>query len=175
MYVANAGDGGSNYTGFRLGRSATCGTCGDRPWACPTARSPGDVLFNSTGTNLAGTRVGTSLIDSFRGQRRTAGWQAAPGSPYAAQGLGPFGSEFRPTNPRQLFVSNAHGGADVGTVSAFDVAGNGALSLDRRLALPRPPDRALLGRDQPRRQLPVRRQHRRRRASRSYRIAAAAR
>ena len=31
----------------------------------------------------------------------------------------PFGSEFSPTNPFQLFVSNAHGGAGNGTVSAF--------------------------------------------------------
>ena len=53
---------------------------------------------------------------------------AAPGSPFAAQGLGPFGSEFRPTNPQQLFVSNAHDGAGNGTVSAFDVAANGTLT-----------------------------------------------
>jgi hypothetical protein len=33
---------------------------------------------------------------------------AAPGSPFPAQGLGPFGGQFRPTNARQLFVSNAH-------------------------------------------------------------------
>jgi len=45
---------------------------------------------------------------------------AAPGSPFPAQGLGPFGSEFRPTNPNQLFVSNAHNtAADSGTISAF--------------------------------------------------------
>ena len=47
------------------------------------------------------------MIDSFTvgfGGRLTA----APGSPFPAQGLGPFGSEFRPTNPSQLFVSNAH-------------------------------------------------------------------
>jgi len=53
---------------------------------------------------------------------------AAPGSPLAAQGPGPFGSEFRPTNPSQLFVSNAHGGEEAGSVSAFSVAGDGTLS-----------------------------------------------
>ena len=54
---------------------------------------------------------------------------AAPGSPSPAQGLGPFGSEFQPTNPQQLFVFNAHNvPADSGTVSAFDVAFNGALT-----------------------------------------------
>ena len=90
--------------------------------------APGDVLFNGTGTKLVGTEVGTSLIDSFTvgsGGRLTA----APGSPFPAQGLGPFGSEFRPTNPDQLFVSNAHNTAtDSGTVSAFKDHRNGRLS-----------------------------------------------
>jgi 6-phosphogluconolactonase (cycloisomerase 2 family) len=54
---------------------------------------------------------------------------AAPDSPLPAQGLGPFGSEFRPTNPDQLFVSNAHNiGAGTGTISAFKVAQSGSLS-----------------------------------------------
>ena len=54
---------------------------------------------------------------------------AAPGSLSTAQGLGPFGSEFRPTNPQQLFVSNAHNvGAGTGTISAFSVASNGSLT-----------------------------------------------
>jgi 6-phosphogluconolactonase (cycloisomerase 2 family) len=44
---------------------------------------------------------------------------AASGSPFNAQGLGPFGSEFSPTSPTELFVSNAHDGAGNGTVSAF--------------------------------------------------------
>jgi DNA-binding beta-propeller fold protein YncE len=85
------------------------------------------VLFNADGSNLVGTRVGTSLIDSFHvgGDGHI---HAAAGSPFAAQGPGPFGSEFRPTNPRQLFVSNAHGGPGNGSISAFSVAGDGALS-----------------------------------------------
>jgi hypothetical protein len=88
----------------------------------------GDVLFNSTGTNLVGTEVATSLIDSFR-----VGFfgylHAAPGSPFPGQGLGAFGSAFRPTNPNQLFVSNPHNlGNNVSTVSAFDVANNGTLT-----------------------------------------------
>jgi hypothetical protein len=94
----------------------------------PSGSQPGDVLFNGAGTKLAGTRVGTSLIDSFtvgHGGRLTA----APGSPFPAQGLGPFGSEFRPTSPDQLFVSNAHNiGAGTGTVSAFTDSGNGTLT-----------------------------------------------
>jgi 6-phosphogluconolactonase (cycloisomerase 2 family) len=86
------------------------------------------VLFSSDGSKLVGTRVGTSQIDSFTvdGDGRLA---PAPGSPFPAQGLGPFGSEFRPTDPTQLFVSNAHnGGVGLGTVSAFSVANDGTLS-----------------------------------------------
>ena len=86
------------------------------------------MRFNGTGTELVGTEVGTSVIDSFTvgsGGRLTA----APGSPFKAEGLGPFGSEFRPTDPGQLFVSNAHNTAvDSGTVSAFTDSGNGTLS-----------------------------------------------
>jgi len=96
--------------------------------ALPDGSQPGDVLFNGDGTKLAGTRVGTSQIDSF-----TVGsgglLTAAPGSPFTAQGLGPFGSEFRPTNPGQLFVSNAHNaGAGTGTISAFSDSADGTLS-----------------------------------------------
>ena len=41
---------------------------------------------------------------------------------------GPFGSEFRPTNSTQLFVSNAHDGAGNGSVSAFADAADGTLT-----------------------------------------------
>ena len=93
----------------------------------PDGAQPGDVLFNRDGTKLAGTRVGTSQIDSFTvGSGGTL--TAAPGSPFPAQGLGPFGSEFRPASPDQLFVSNAHNGGTSGTVSAFRDSANGTLS-----------------------------------------------
>lgn len=85
------------------------------------------MLFNSTGTKLIGTRVGTSQIDSFTlgsdGRLTTA-----PGSPFTAQGLGPFGSQFRPTNPSQLFVTNAHNGAGLETVSVFADSPSGSLT-----------------------------------------------
>jgi 6-phosphogluconolactonase len=127
VYVANAGAGGSNYTGFRLSGSGHLHALAGSAVALPDSAQPGDVLFNSTGTNLVGTRVGTSQIDSFSvGSHGRL--TAAAGSPFTAQGLGPFGSEFRPTNPRQLFVSNAHGGTNAGTVSAFRVAANGNLA-----------------------------------------------
>jgi len=128
VYVANSGNGGSNYTGFRLRPNGRLQPIAGSTVALPDGSQPGDVLFSGNGTKLAGTRVGTSQIDSFTvgsGGRLTA----APGSPFPAQGLGPFGSEFRPTNPHQLFVSNAHNaGAGSGTVSAFRDSANGTLS-----------------------------------------------
>ncbi|HZE05107.1 MAG TPA: beta-propeller fold lactonase family protein [Solirubrobacteraceae bacterium] len=125
VYVANAGAGGSNYTGFVLWRGHLWPIPGSA-YALPDSAQPGDVLFNGSGTNLVGTRVGTSEIDSFA-VGRDGRLSAAAGSPFAAQGPGPFGSEFRPTDPSQLFVSNAHGGAGNGTVSAFHVAADGTL------------------------------------------------
>jgi 6-phosphogluconolactonase len=126
VYVANAGPAGSNYTGFRLSPWGRLTPIPGSTVALPSAAQPGDVLFNSTGTKLIGTRVGTSQIDSF-----TVGFSgrltAAPGSPIPAQGLGPFGSEFRPTNPSQLFVSNAHNGTGLGTVSSFADSPSGSL------------------------------------------------
>ena len=126
VYVANAGTGGSNYTGFRLGRGGRLHPLADATVALPDGSQPGDVLFNPTGGKLAGTRIGTSQIDSFTVHHGRL--SAAPGSPFPAQGLGPFGSEFRPTNPGQLFVSNAHDGAGAGTVSAFRDSANGTLT-----------------------------------------------
>jgi 6-phosphogluconolactonase len=127
VYVANAGTAATNYTGFRLLGGHLFRIPGSTV-TLPSAAQPGDVLFNGTGTKLVGTRVGTSQIDSFTvgfGGRLTP----APGSPFQAQGLGPFGSEFRPTNPSQLFVSNAHNtAADSGTVSAFTDSSRGTLT-----------------------------------------------
>ncbi|TML89351.1 MAG: hypothetical protein E6G08_05735 [Actinobacteria bacterium] len=127
VYVANAGDDGSNYTGFTLNSGGHLRPLAGSTVPLPAGSSPGDVLFNGDGTRLVGTRVGTSLIDSF-----TVGGDglltAAPASPFAAQGPGPFGSEFRPTDATQLFVSNAHGGAGNGTVSAFSDGSDGTLT-----------------------------------------------
>jgi len=127
VYVANGGAGANNYTGFTLGAGGHLRPLAESTVALPEGSEPGDVLFNGSGTNLVGVRIKTSLIDSFAvgpDGRLTA----APESPIAAQGPGPFGSEFRPTDPEQLFVSNAHGGTGAGTVSAFNVADDGALS-----------------------------------------------
>ena len=127
VYVANSGNGGSNYTGFRIGPDGHLTPIAGSTVALPDGSQPGDVLFNGDGTKLVGTRIGTSLIDSFTvgdGGRLTA----ATGSPFPAQGVGPFGSEFRPTNPAQLFVSNAHNGAGAGTISAFNDSATGTLT-----------------------------------------------
>ena len=127
VYVANGGSGGSNYTGFTLNGGGHLRPLDGSTVALPEGSEPGDVLFNGTGTSLVGVRINTSLIDSFA-VGRDGRLTAAPGSPFAAQGPGPFGSEFRPTNPSQLFVSNAHGGPEAGSVSAFSVASDGTLS-----------------------------------------------
>jgi 6-phosphogluconolactonase len=127
VYVANAGDGASNYTGFKLNAGGHLRPLAGSTVSVPDGSGLGDVLFNGDGTRVVGTRVNTSLIDSFSVDR--AGLlTAAPGSPFAAQGAGPFGSEFRPTNSTQLFVSNAHDGAGNGTVSAFSDAADGTLT-----------------------------------------------
>jgi len=134
VYVANEGNGstGSNYTGFALEESGRLTPLPRSTVALPPTANPGDILFNSTGTGLVGVEVGTTdpntfRIDSFR-VGEDGRLTAAPGSPYLAQAAGPFGSEFSPTNPSRLYVSNAHGGAGNGSVSAFHVAHNGVLS-----------------------------------------------
>ena len=132
VYVANEGNGttGSNYTGFTLRTDGVLSPLSNSTFELPPTALPGDILFNSTGKNLVGVRVGPdsgpSFIDSFAvgGDGRLS---SAPGSPFPSQAVGPFGSEFRPTNPSELYVSNAHGGANAGSVSAFDVARNGTL------------------------------------------------
>jgi 6-phosphogluconolactonase len=128
VYVANSGTGDANYTGFRLGSNGRLVPIPGSTVSLAANAAPADVLFNGTGTKLVGTEVGTSVIDSF-----TVGFDGrltkAPGSPFTAQGLGPFGSEFRPTNPDQLFVSNAHNvGAGTGTISAYTDSRDGTLT-----------------------------------------------
>jgi 6-phosphogluconolactonase len=131
VYVANTGAGGSNYTGFRLSRGGHLRPISGSTYALPDNALPGHVLISPDGRRLVGTRVGPnarpSYIDAFRigsDGRLTA----APGSPYAAQRIGPFGSAFSPTNDNQLFVSNAHDGPGAGSVSVYDVAADGSLS-----------------------------------------------
>ena len=127
VYVANQGPRHADYTGFSL---STAGTL--TPEHGTTVRlardaDPGDVVINAGGTRLIGTEVGTSVIDSFTIGSGGA-LTKAKGSPLAAQGPGPFGSAFDPAHPSRLFVSNAHGGGNAGTVSAFNDGAGGVLS-----------------------------------------------
>jgi 6-phosphogluconolactonase (cycloisomerase 2 family) len=123
--VANAGAGGTDLAGFRLTGDGTLVPLSTV--TLPAGSQPGDVLFNGTGTKLVVTLVASSQIASYTVDRGGV-LSAAPGSPFPAQGLGPFGSQFRPTDPDQLFVSNAHNGAGLGTVSAFQDTWDGTLA-----------------------------------------------
>src|ERR1019366_8500639 len=133
VYVENTGGTAPNYIGFWLGRDGQLTPIPKSTVTVAAGASAGlgDVLFKNDGTKLVGVEVGPTLgpsqIDSFR-----VNWNgtltAAPGSPYPAHGLGPFGSQFSPINPNQLFVSNAHNGTGLGTVSAFNDSWNGSLS-----------------------------------------------
>ena len=159
VYVANVGTGGSNYTGFTLNAGGHLRPLSNSTVPLPDGSQPGDVLFNCDGSRLVGTRVNTSLIDSF-----TVGSDgrliAAPGSPFPAQGPRPVRERVpadqsrpavrqqRPRRPRQRHRVRLQRRRQRGS------------DVDRGIAVPRRPDRALLGRDQPRRPLPVHRQHR---------------
>lgn len=141
VYVANAGPGtnpgDTNYTGFRLGWNGRLGPIPDSTYVLPNDSKPGQILFNGDGRKAAGTRIATSEIDSFtvsRGGRLVP----ASGSPFdaqafsPAQGWGQLGSEFSPTHPDELFVSDAHtaagGAAFPGLVSSFIDLPNGNLA-----------------------------------------------
>ncbi len=53
-FVANAGDGGAGYTGFRLGGNGRLRPVAGSAISLPDGSRPGDVLFNGTGNSLAG-------------------------------------------------------------------------------------------------------------------------
>ena len=93
VYVANAGSSGTNFTGFRLSRSGQLHPIAGSTVTLPSDAQPGDVLFNGDGTKLVGTLVGTSQIASYI-VLDDGLLASAPDSPFTAQGLGPFGSEF---------------------------------------------------------------------------------
>ena len=124
VYVANAGAGGSSYTGFTLSGGGRLQPIAGSTFTLPDIANPGDVLFNGDGSYFVGVRVGPnagpSFIDTFL--VGTDGLLTpAAGSPFASQVTGPFGSVFSPNDPSQLFVTNAHGGPGAGSVSVFDL------------------------------------------------------
>jgi len=136
VYVANEGNKetgvGSNYAGFRLSEGGRLVPIEGAIFGLPNTANPGDILFNSTGKNLIGVEVGTTIASTFRIDSFVVGEDGritpADGSPFPAQAAGPFGSEFSPVNPHRLYVSNAHGGAGNGSVSAFNVKPGGTLN-----------------------------------------------
>jgi 6-phosphogluconolactonase (cycloisomerase 2 family) len=132
VYVANADPSSPNYTGFRLDAGGHLRPIPGSTVPLPAGSQPGDVLFSGDGTRLVGTRVGTSLIDSFTVASNGL-LTPAPGSPFLHQPgvYGQFGSEFSPTDPAQLFVSNAHNAANgpaPGSVSAYTDSADGTLN-----------------------------------------------
>ena len=88
VYVANQGNGGSGYSGFRLNRDGSLTPIAGSTVTVPDGSGLGDVFFNASGNHLIGTRTGTSLIDSFvvlPGGRLLA----AHGSPFTGPGPRP--------------------------------------------------------------------------------------
>jgi 6-phosphogluconolactonase (cycloisomerase 2 family) len=127
VYVANQGNGGSNYTGFTLSPNGTLTPLPGSTVALPDGSGVGDVLIDLTARHLVGVRVATSLIDSFVIGTNGA-LTSAPGYPVASQAPGPLGSAFKGAGNLRLYVSNAHAGPLLGTISAYGVAANGALT-----------------------------------------------
>jgi 6-phosphogluconolactonase len=131
VYVANGGAGGSNYTGFRLDARGHISPIAGSTFDLPDDALPGHVLISPDGRQLVATRVGPnagpSYLDAFR-IGHDGRLTPAPGSPFGAQRIGPFGSAFSPVHRNQLFVSNAHDGAGAGSVSVYDVGRDGTLS-----------------------------------------------
>ena len=106
VYVANAGAAIEHHRLHAERTVVTCGRWRARRCRCPTPRSRETCCSTRQGTNLDRTRVGTSQIDSFRRRLRRPA-DPPPRDRLAALGAGPFGGEFRPTTPDQLFVSDA--------------------------------------------------------------------
>ena len=93
--MANGGAGGSNYTGFRLNAGGHLRHIAGSTFDLPDNALPGHVLISPDGRRLVGTRVGPnagpSYLDAFR-IGHDGRLTPAPGSPFAAQRIGPFGS-----------------------------------------------------------------------------------
>ncbi len=127
VYVANATPGAPTVTGFRLGYFGGLTAIAGSTVALAADAQPDDVVINSTATNLIVPDVAQSVIYSYSissGGLLTE----APSSPFTAAVAGPFGSVFNPTNPSQVFVSEAHGGTAAGVVAAYTAGADGTLS-----------------------------------------------
>ena len=121
-----------NYTGFFLtpwGRLQPIphSTVICRPDRTPATSSSTMTARSSSAPSSAG-RLRAAPSSTASAFIRNGTLTAASGPPFVAQGLGAFGSEFSPIHPDQVFVSNPHNGAGLGTVSAFQDSWNGTLS-----------------------------------------------
>jgi 6-phosphogluconolactonase (cycloisomerase 2 family) len=132
VYAANNAGPTPNIAGFTLNSGGHLRPLNDSPVPVPAGFTPGDVLFNRTGTNLVVTLLGPQ----FASPSATASYSvnddgeltAAAGSPFHVKNAGTIGAEFRPTNPAQLFISNAHDGPLAGSISAFNVERDGIVT-----------------------------------------------
>jgi 6-phosphogluconolactonase len=137
VYVANSGNGGSGYSGFRLLPGGRLIPVPGSTVSVPDGSGLGDVFFNSLGDHLVGTRTGTSLI-----ARR-------PGLPVHRAGPGPTRRGVLAIAPlpavREQRAQRRRPGHGVRLPGQLL---RRALP-DRVIALPRRADRAVLGGDQP--------------------------
>ena len=148
VYVANAGAGGSNYTGFRLSPAGILTPVPRSTVVLPDSAQPGDVLFNATGTRLIGTEVNSSLIDSFTVQP-DGRLKAAPGSPFPASGGRPVWERVQADESRPVVRNQRPQRHRPGDSLGVHRLALGESHLHRCLPVRRRADRAVLAGHQP--------------------------
>lgn len=131
VYVANNG-GTPNISGFTLNAGGHLRPLDGSTQTIPSGFTPGDVLFNGTGTNLVVTLLGPLFSSASATASYVVGndgrLTVAAGSPFHVTNAGTIGADFNPTDPSQLFVSNAHDGPGNGSISQFSVAADGTVA-----------------------------------------------
>ena len=161
VYVSNTGAGGTNYTGFTLSPGGQLHPIPGSTVTLPDGSGPGDVVLNGDNTKLVGTRVNTSLIDSFTLNRRRAPARR-PGSPLPRAGPRPVRQRVPPHQSRsavRLQCSQRQHGPGPPSRRSTTCPERHAVP-DRRLAVRQFPDRAVLAGRQPRWAVRVRARHR---------------
>lgn len=121
LYVANVGDvkTPSNYTGFIVSNGSLQPLEGSTVELNP-GDQPGRVLFNNTGDILVGTRIGGSIIDSFRVDSNGRLSRAS----LLENQVGAFGAEFSPS-PNPFLLVNL---SDLPGNATYQVNGQGNLN-----------------------------------------------
>ena len=144
----------------------------DRPCRCPTTRCR--ATSSSAPTAPASSRPGSGRMPGRPSSTASESALTARSTPPQARRSrrsASARSAARSRRPTTIACScpTPTTAPGAGSVSVYDVAANGGLTRDLRVAVRRQPDGPLLGRDQPRRTRAVRRQHRRARRSRATR------